>query len=229
MNKPIELMCAHSILVCCFFLALGFFGVAGWMPLVSPQMDAESVAAMFRDNRLRIQVGLTLLGFSSMFYWAFAGAIATQMARIEGIHHPLTRIQMVAANGTAMAIMMLAFIGLAMAFRPDIEPTTMQLANDFLWLVFVGLYPPGVMQNLCIGFCILSDKREKEQKIYPRWVAFVNLWVAVLFLPGGYIAFFHSGPFAWNGILGFWPVGIGFFVWAGVMWWGTVRAIKRAE
>jgi hypothetical protein len=34
MNKTIELMCAHSMLVCCFFLGVGFFVIAGWMPLV---------------------------------------------------------------------------------------------------------------------------------------------------------------------------------------------------
>jgi hypothetical protein len=30
---------------------------------------------------------------SAMFYWFFAAAIATQMQRIEGEHHPLTRIE----------------------------------------------------------------------------------------------------------------------------------------
>jgi hypothetical protein len=229
MNKPIELMCAHSILVCSFFLALGIFGVAGWMPIVPPSMDATEIAAMFEQNRLRIQIGMSLFGFSSMFYWSFAASIATQMARIEGQHHPLTRIQLLASNGTAIAIMMLAFLGLSLTFRPQIDPATLQLANDFLWLVFVGLYPPGVMQNMAIGFCILSDKRPADQKIYPRWLGFLNFWVAVLFLPGAYIAYFREGPFAWNGLLGFWPVGIGFFGWAIAMWWGTVRAIKRAD
>ena len=163
-----------------------------------------------------------------MFYWFFAAAIATQMQRIEGEHHPLTRIEMTSSNGTALALMFLTFLGLAMTFRPNIEPSTLQLANDFLWLVFVGLYMPGVAQNLSIGVCILQDQRPDDEKIYPRWVAFVNFWVAASFAPGLYIAFFHTGPFAWNGLLGFWPVAFGFFAWAGVMWWATVRAINRA-
>jgi hypothetical protein len=227
-NKSIEMLCAHSIIVCAAFLSLGMFVVAGWLPPVSPSLDAESVVAMFATHRLRIQIGMTLLGFSSMFYWSFAAAIATQMNRIEGEHHPLTRLQLLASNGTALAIMALAFLGLAMTFRPHIEPGTMQLANDLLWLVFVGLYPPGVMQNLAIGLCILNDKREGDSRVYPRWVGFVNLWVAASFGPGLYIVFFKSGPFAWNGLLGFWPVAVGFFVWASVMWWVTVRAIRRA-
>jgi len=228
LNKSIERLCAHSILVCAVFLALGVFVVAGWLPPVAPSMEAQSIAALFEAHRFRIQVGMTMFGFSGMFYWSFAAAIATQMNRIEGPHHPLTRLQLLASNGTALAIMALAFLGLAMAYRPHIEPTTLQLANDVLWLVFVGLYPPGVMQNLAIGLCILSDKTEGEARVYPRWVGFVNLWVAASFAPGLYIAFFKSGPFAWNGLLGFWPVAVGFFVWAMVMWWTTVQAIRRA-
>ena len=228
MNKSIELLCAHSIIVCSVFLGLGLFGIAGWMPPLHADMDAQAVAAMFEHDRLRIQLGLTVFGFSAMFYWFFAAAIATQMQRIEGEYHPLTRIQMTSSNGTAMALMLLTFLGLTMCFRSNIEPTALQMVNDFWWLIFVGLWMPGVAQNLSIGFCILHDKRPDEEKIYPRWVAFVNFWVAVSFAPGAYIAFFHTGPFAWNGILGFWPVGIGFFGWAGVMWWATVRAIKRA-
>jgi hypothetical protein len=183
---------------------------------------------MFTEHRFRIQLGMTLLGFSGMFYWSFAAAIATQMRRIEGEHHPLTRLQLLASNGTAMAIMGLAFLGLALTYRANIEPSTVQLANDFLWLVFVGLYPPGVMQNLAIGLCILHDKDMSENRVYPRWIGFVNLWVAASFAPGLYIAFFKSGPFAWDGLFGFWPVAVGFFVWAMVMWWATIRAIKRA-
>ena len=46
MNKSIELLCAHSIIVCSVFLAGGLFGVAGWMPPLSAAMDAQAVASM---------------------------------------------------------------------------------------------------------------------------------------------------------------------------------------
>lgn len=130
MNKPVELLCAHSILVCAACIALGIFLIAGWLPAVSPTMDGEALVAMFEENRLRIMIGATVSGFGSMFYWSFAGAIATQMRRIEGEHHPLTRIQLLASNGTALALMFLAFLLLAMAFRPGVEASALQLMND---------------------------------------------------------------------------------------------------
>jgi hypothetical protein len=228
MNKRIELLCAHSIIVCSLLLGLGIFGIAGWLPPIRADLDANAIAELFREDRMRIRLGMTVMGASAMFYWFFAAAISSQLQRIEGEFHPLSRIQMVAASGTALAIMFLTFLALAMCMRTDIEPSALQLGNDLFWLIFVGLWMPGVAQNLAIGVGIMIDPRPPETRIYPRWVAYVNFWVAVLFLPGGYIAFFHSGPFAWSGLLGFWPVGLGFFAWAGVMWWATVRAIKRA-
>jgi hypothetical protein len=42
---------------------------------------------------------------------------------------------------------------------------------------------------------------------------------------GVLIPFAHHGPFAWNGVLGFWLVAIDFFAWAVVMWVCTARAI----
>jgi hypothetical protein len=227
-NKRIERLCAHSILVCAVLLATGIFGIAGWLPPVRADMNAQSLVELFQRDRLRIQLGMTVMGSSAMFYWFFAAAVSTQLQRIEGQYHPLSRIQMISAAGTALAIMFLTFLALAMCFRPNIEPTALQMANDLFWLIFVGLWMPGVSQNLAIGVGILSDKRLDAERIYPRWVAYVNFWVALSFVPGCYIAFFHQGPFSWHGILGLWLVATGFFLWVVVMWWSTVRAIEQA-
>jgi hypothetical protein len=101
----------------------------------------------------------------------------------------------------------------------------MQIINDFCWLIFVGMFSPAVLQAFVIGACILSDKR--ADPVFPRWVGFANLWAAVLFLPGALLPFFKHGPFAWNGLIGFWLVATAFFAWYILMWWSTVRAIKR--
>jgi hypothetical protein len=226
MNKPIELAFAHSILLAGACIGIGIFLIAGWMPLIEPSMGPEALSELFERDRLRILVGITVYGVGGMFWWTFACTVATQMKRIEGEHYPLTRLQVVSSSGTALTIMFGTYLVLAMVYRPGIEPTALQMMNDFWWLTFVGIYGPGVVQNMAIGLCIVTDKN--DTKIYPRWVGFVNFWVAFLFVPGIYIAFFKDGPFAWDGILGFWVIAVGFFGWVVVMWWATVRAIKNA-
>ena len=225
-NKNTQLLCAHSGLAFAILLGLGVFGIAGWMPLVNPGSSASEIAQMFQDDQTRIRIGVTLLGTGSVFWWSFAAAIAVQMRRIEGEHHPLTYVQMATASGGILALLLPSYFWLALAYRPEsTSPETMQLLNDFAWLTFIGMFPPGLLQNVSLGICILSDKN--GNKIYPRWLAYACFWCAAGFLPTALLPFFKSGPFAWNGLIGFWVAALCFFGWIIVMWWATVNAIRQ--
>jgi hypothetical protein len=225
MNKNNELICAHSALVFAVMMGVGIFGIAGWLPLIPPGMNAADLATQFSQNREKIRIGMSVLALSSGFWWTFSAAISMRMKKIEGESHPLTYVQMAAASGTVLVILFSAYFWLAAAYRPSTDPATLQIFNDIAWLMFVGAYPPAFIQNMSIAICVLNDKN--EVKIYPRWVGYFNIWITLLSVPGALLPFFTSGPFAWNGIIGFWVVANAFFGWILVMWWMTVVAIKR--
>jgi len=87
-----------------------------------------------------------------------------------------------------------------------------------------------IAQNLAIAFAILGDR--SEQPIFPRWLAYLSIWVAVLFLPAGAVTFFKSGAFAWNGLLAFWIALAAAMVWLVAMiivLLKTITAQERAE
>lgn len=225
-NKTSQLVCAHSGLVYAALLGLGAFGIAGWLPVQQPGLSAADVARVFQEDGTRIRVGMTLLALASVLWWSFAAAISLQMKRIEGQWHPLASVQLAAASGGVFAVLFPAYFWLAVSYRADtMSPDTMQLINDWCWLSFIGMYPPGFLQNLAIGFCILGDK--SAHKVFPRWVGYLNIWFAVGFMPGALLVFFKSGPFAWNGVIGFWMVATLFFAWILMMWWATVRGVKQ--
>ena len=224
MSRFNQLICAHSAWLVVILMSIGLFGIAGFMPLIPPDMNAADLATRFAEDRMRIRLGMSLLALCAVFWWSFSAAIAMQMKRIEGKSHPFTYVQMASASGTVMIILLAAYFWLVALYRPDTPASTIQMLNDFAWLTFVGFYPPGFIQNVSIGMCILSDKSDKPA--YPRWVGFANIWIAILFLPGALLPFFHSGPFSWNGIIGFWLVANAFFGWIIMMWWMTVKAIK---
>lgn len=226
MNKNSQLLCAHSGIAFALLLSIGIFGIAGWMPLVDPAADAATISQMFQDNQTRIRIGATLMAVGSVFWWSFAAAIKMQMQRVEGPMHPLATVQMAASTGGLIALIVPAYLWLALAYRPaQVSPETLQLVNDFAWLTFIGMFPPGLLQNVALGICILSDKSQKP--VYPRWLAYVCFWAATGFLPTALLPFFHDGPFAWNGIIGFWIPALAFFGWIVITWWATVRAIKQ--
>ncbi|RUP27254.1 MAG: hypothetical protein EKK51_27645, partial [Mycolicibacterium sp.] len=86
------------------------------------------------------------------------------------------------------------------SFRPDRNPEITVTLNDIAWLLFLTPIAPFMIQNIIIGMTILRDPLSRV----PRWVGYVNFWVAASFVPDVLAFFFHSGPLAWNGILVFW-------------------------
>ena len=154
-------------------MAVGIFGIAGWLPPQDPSLSATDVASLFQREQTRIRIGMTVLALASVFWWSFSAAIATQLRRIEGRNHVLAGAQLASASGTVIAVLLPAYIWLALSYRPDTTPPeTMQLLNDVCWLSFVGMYPPALLQNLAVGCGILSDQRVAP--IFPRWVGFTD-------------------------------------------------------
>ncbi len=224
MNKTSQLLCVHSALLFAVALGLGIFMIAGWLPPLRPDMGAAELQQLFIDNATAIRIGMVVTGVGTAFFWPFAAAIYGQMRRIEGEHHPMATTQFGAAAGGVVAVMVPAYLWLGMAYRPEaLSPATVQMVSDACWLMFIGAFGPGLVQNLAIGFCILGDK--SATPIYPRWVGYANLWIALTFFPGGLLPFFKTGPFAWNGVIGFWVVAIAFFGWILMMWWMTRKAV----
>jgi len=78
-----------------------------------------------------------------------------------------------------------------------------------------------------IGLAIIKD--HNVPTLYPRWVAYLNFWCAILIFPAGLIVFFRDGLFAYNGIGAFWiPFAI-FFGWMIAMSVLTLQAIDRQK
>jgi hypothetical protein len=81
--------------------------------------------------------------------------------------------------------------------------------------------PPALLQLAAIGFAILGDTSPKP--VFPRWIAYLNFWVAILFQPGALVPLFKHGPFAWDGLLAFWmPLGV-LGIWVVVMFVALLR------
>src|SRR5690606_15056440 len=148
-----------------------------------------------------------------------------QMKRMEGDSHPLALLQMLTSTGTALVVMMASYLWLAVAYRPEASPAVMQLFNDYAWIMFVGAYPPIVLQNITIGLAILGRSAARNSP-YTRWAGYFLLWCALLYLPGALLPFLQTGPFAWNGVLAFWMVASVLFLWIIVFWVLTVKASK---
>jgi hypothetical protein len=80
-----------------------------------------------------------------------------------------------------------------------------------------------VLQAIVIGIAILKDQRATP--VFPRWLAYVSFWCALLFCPGGLCVFFKSGPFDWGGLISFWLLAAAYVTWVLVI---TAVLLKRS-
>jgi hypothetical protein len=215
MNTRHQLLGAWSGIFFCAVFTLGFWFIAGFVPPPSPSASAAQIAELYQQNTWQIRLGALLMMACSAFIVPFAAAISVQMKRMEGSSPVLTYTQLASGSLGIVFFILPAMLWTIAAYRPSRDPQLILLLNDMGWLIFLMPFTSFIVQNISIGLAVLSDR--SEHPVFPRWVGFFNFWVAVLFVPGGLITFFKTGPFAWDGLFAFWVPLIVFFIWYLVM------------
>jgi hypothetical protein len=215
MNTRNQLLCAWSGVAFAILFTIGFWPLTHFMPPPSPTVGALDVAAMYQAHTNQIRLGLLVMMGASGCILPFAAVISAQMKRMEDTPSVLSYLQLASGAVGVVFFIVPCLIWSVAAFRPERDPALIQLMNDAGWLMFLMPFTTFMVQNFAIGIAILGDK--SAQPVFPRWVAFLNFWVAVLFLPGGLLTFFKTGPFAWNGLFAFWVPFVVFFTWYMVM------------
>ena len=211
-------------LVISLVITQGF--LMGFIPPPSPALSAEELAQIFIDRKIGIRIGSLIQCICYSFWGTWAISIVVCMRRMErGI--PVVTYASIANAGGAWVFFLLMPITWAMiAFRPEsMDPKFIQIMNDYVWFIFILSWPPFAIFMVLIATAIFRD--HNLPTIYPRWVAFFNLWCAVLITPAGLIEFVKTGPFAYDGAISFWFIYIVFFGWIMVMSFVTLNTLKR--
>lgn len=203
---------------------VGWGVLAGFVPPPSPDMRAEEVAALWREDPELKRLGLTMCVWGGALYVLFAAGIAQALRRVAG--SSVLALAQFGMGAFGMVFFCWNFLLLAtVGYRPDQPAEIVRAFSDVGFLMTFPPVQPFTLQVVLIGVVILQDRRPVP--LIPRWLGFVNLWVGFLFLPAQAAVFLHDGPVAWDGFLTFWvPVGV-FAIWFPLMCWAMLR--MRAE
>lgn len=224
MNSKIQKFCAWSGF---FAMAVFFAGMilATFFPPISPNLTAAQVAEHYQANQGGILAGSLLIIISAAFAGPFAAVVYCQLSRMEGERHAGSMGQLAAGVANMAFFIFPGILWAAMAFRPDRNVDALYAMHDIAWIVTMFPWTVGAMQVACAGLVILVHGTATS--VYPRWVGFFCMWIAVGMATSSVVIFFKTGPFAWDGLVGFWIPATVFGLWFGVMWWMTLRAVNR--
>lgn len=186
------------------FVIVGLFASAGFLPPPLPSASAEQTAAMFQQHSVPIILGMALMVVASACFIPFFAVVADQMRRMRGAPRSLAYAQLISGCLTVVLVIIPVMMWVAAAFRPERSIELTQTINDAAWLLFTMPFGPAVVQAVSLGLAILADEGQGEERVLPRWMAYLCFWLGFMVIPAGLIGFFKSGPFAWNGILSFW-------------------------
>lgn len=225
-SSQIDRLAAWSGAAAIILFFAGFI-VAGFVPPLSPAMSVAEVSQFYRIHGLDIRIGMLLILISGMFMAPFVGLISHLLRQIDGLSPTIIYGQLVAGTANSMFFFMPAVIFAAAAFRPDRPPELTYAMNDLAWICAVLPWPPAFVQSCLIAVAILSDRASSP--IFPRWLGFANIWIAICYIPGGLLIFFTTGPFAWSGIFVFWLAGSVFVIWFVIMVVTALAALRTKQ
>ena len=224
-DRRIQLACAWCGPIGLLLFVVGFWLVAGLVPPPSAADSAARIAAFYRDNATQLRLGLLIAMIASPLLIPFMVLLTLQIKRSDPRLAPLAYTQLVCGAILILEILIsLVLMGVA-AFRPERAPELTQLINDTAFIFLLWAFAPPTLEYAAIGAAALLDR--SETPLFPRWVGYFDLAVAVVFMAGGPTLFVKSGAFGWDGLLAFWAVLIAFSLWIGVTFTMMLRAIAR--
>ena len=197
---------------------------AGLIPPASPRGNAAEIAATYREHTGQIRFWLAVSFLSIGFLFPFGAAIAAQTRRLEGRTPVLTYIQIAGLASGSLIFVIPWICWFVAAFRPERSDSEIQLVSDLGWITFVTAFIAFSAWLVAVGVAILSDPNPKP--LFPRWLGYWNIFVAVSFVPDICVPFFKSGLLCWRGVLPFYfPFGT-YLAWIIVMMIYTAKAIN---
>jgi hypothetical protein len=217
---------AWSGLIFLMIFGLGWLILARFIPPISPSLDADQVAAIFQERRTALLFASVIMMFSVLFLFP---CFALLILIVHKIEQRIGMVTVMFALTCATAIVLNFYTPLnfsAAAFRPERSHEAILLASDLGFLQFMGGIPLFILMWFLMAYAVLWLSPKKDP-ILPRWFGYLNLWIGILYIPELLIYFFKTGPFAWDGLVGFWIPAILFTIYYLTIPFVCLPAIKR--
>ena len=226
MFRKSMVFCGWTGFACIIFFIIGGVILGGMLPpLFNSAEPAAEFARKVSDQAFALRLGSAFMVLSFALFGTLGAGIAAQTRRTE--INPMFSIMQAVFAASAMTIgVLVAFAWGLASFRPELyAPSVIVTWIDFAY--FLALFSVPLFGGWCVVIALPILWAEEGKEPFPRWVAYANLWAALLYAPGMLIIFFKDGPFSWHGIVALWIPYIAYFGWIAVMSFALLSAVKQ--
>jgi cellulose synthase/poly-beta-1,6-N-acetylglucosamine synthase-like glycosyltransferase len=201
--------------------------IAHQLPVLSPNMTPEQLALFYRTHTNAIRTGILISFVSTALYLPFTAVISTQIRRMEGSTPILAYAQFAGGMGTIVALLFTMSLLIVAAFRPERAPEITQALHDMSWITNVITLNTYCIQYACIARATIKDNEYSDDPIFPRWIIYINYITGLSFVVDVMLAFYKTGPFAWNGLLALYVPFTCFGAWFICMAYVLTKAVRK--
>jgi hypothetical protein len=200
-NPKRELWLAwHATIVFYTLYTIVFFIITRTQPPGKPWYDPHQVVGWFSDRHDGLLVGFGLIfilgGLSAMPI-----ALITYSIRRMSVSRAFAYSYLILYSVSAVPGFLFICVAMTVgAMRPDRNPAIQQWIYDLGFLSFSGTMGVFLIGSLIWMTAILLDKNH----VFPKWFGYLNLCNALTEVVVAPSWIFHSGVFAWNGVIAWW-------------------------
>ena len=224
-NRKLLLACLWCGPVFAVLFGIAFVFLAGFLPPPTPHDSPAEIVDFYTEDQTALRIGMCVMMLATPLLGPWGIALASQTRRTETGFPILTAIQVFCTGVILLTIAIIVLVWALASFRAgEASPETTRDFNDLGFFLFLFDWSPFALWLVSFSVAIFLDRNDPP--VFPRWAAYLNLWLATLGIPGGLIVFFKHGALAYNGALGFYCPVVAFFIWLIVMTWLGHKAIN---
>lgn len=187
---------------------IGFLVLSHFYDPAAAHLAPRELSAFYAERQTAVEVGMSIFCVATAFLAIFSVQLGIALWRIEGRSPLMAITQILGGFGVVMLIFISCCLWIGAAYRADVSsPDVTQALNDAAWFGFLVGW---VMLSLQMAATAVITLR--ADALVPRWVSVASIVGAVLLVTANGCAVTKTGPFAWDGVLGYYlPMAI----------WGT--------
>ena len=225
-NQRYEMFGAWCAPIFTVLTVIGFLVLARFIDPAAANLEPAQLAEFYAVRDLEVEIGMSLFCIATAFLTVFCVQLSISLWRTERASPLMVATQALGGFGVVMLIFISCCLWIGAAYRADgANPDVTVALNDAAWFGFLVGWVMLSLQMFATAAITLHDKR--DEPLVPRWVSNASIVGAVLLVTANGCAVTKTGPFAWDGVLGYYlPMAI-WGVWLDLHAYYVRKEIRR--